>query len=589
VIPPGVDYSCIGETALERAAAAQRFTGPVAGQGLGSNNWVIAGSRTTSGKPLLANDMHLAMSIPSIWYENHLVGGDLDLSGISFPSTPGIVAGHNGHVAWGFTNGFPDVQDLYMEDLRRTAEGGVQYRFRDEWLDAQVYTEPIRVKGGATETQEVIVTRHGPIINALAPDLCGEQPLAMRWTALEPGALFDCLYRMNQAHSCAEFREALRAWTVPTQNTVYADVHGDIGYSFPGKIPIRAKGDGRLPVPGWSGEYEWTGYIPFEELPHLINPPQGYIATANNRVVGPDYPYYFGVDHISANRARRIVELIGSQAQIDPAFIQRMQFDQLSPAARQIAAHLGALQPKDPELAAVVARLREWDGRLEPGSPAAAIYEVFVPRAIQHLLSAPLGDLALRYLGKGPTPVLMESSLFGERAREWLREVLADPASPWFDLGDGRSRDEILEDILRETVAFLKSELGPEITDWAWSRLHQIKFTHTLGQVQPLDRLFNRGPFPLGGDGDTVWATGSSALDLTSQAVVGPPFRFIADLSDLGQCQGLLAPGQSGQPASPHYADNLRAWFEAGYHPMLYRRAEVESGAASRLQLEPDK
>jgi penicillin amidase len=253
VIPPGADYSKIGHAASDLADAARPFTGPAAKHGLGSNNWVLSGSHTATGKPLLANDMHLQMSIPAIWYENHLVGGELNLSGVSLPGVLGIIAGHNQHVAWGFTNGFPDVQDLYLEHLERTESGQVQYEYQGQWLDAQVLQELIRIKGGKVVHQEVILTRHGPIINQLAPDLAGETPLALRWTALDPEQLFRALVGMNRAKSCLEFREALRFWGTPSQNTVYADTQGNIAYNLTGRVPIRAKGDGRLPVPGWTG------------------------------------------------------------------------------------------------------------------------------------------------------------------------------------------------------------------------------------------------------------------------------------------------------------------------------------------------
>jgi len=587
IVPPGVDYSTIGRTAPKRAEAARPFTGPPAHAGLGSNNWVIAGSLTASGAPLLANDMHLTMSLPCIWYENHLSGPNLDVSGITFPGIPWIVSGHNGHVAWGFTNGFPDVQDLYMERLRRTDDGRVQYEFKDEWLDAEVSREVIRVKGGGVVVEEVIRTHHGPVINGLAPDLAGEQPLALRWTSLEPDSMTRALLAMSRARNCLELREALRHWTAPVQNTVYADTGGNIAYSFPGKVPIRAQGDGSLPVPGWTGEYEWTGYVPFEELPHLYNPPQGYIATANNRVVDDAYPYYLGREHSLGDRAQRIVELIRAGKEIDVAYVRQMHFDLVSPTARIMAGYLGQLEVDDPQLAEVVDRMRAWDGQLAADSPAAAVQQVFMRRLIYLALSDKLGPLTERYAGKGPTPLLAESSMFGARSWEWLLKTMETPHSPWWHLGGSEGRDDVMRLALRETVDFLKAELGPDIDDWAWGKLHTLTYDHPLGRVKPLDRLLNRGPYPLGGDGTTVWATGASKHDLDSQGVIGPPFRFIADLGDLRNCQGLLAPGQSGQPGSRHYDDQAQAWFTGDYHPMLYARQDVEREAQARLRLLP--
>ena len=242
--------------------------------------------------PLLANDMHLLMSMPAIWYENHLASDALTVTGVTFPGIPGVVAGHNGHVAWGFTNGLPGCAGPLHRAAAPHGRRPRAIRVPRRVAGRRGARRAIAVKGAAPAIEEVIVTRHGPIINALAPGLADDpagvltdgQALALRWTALEPDRAIEALRGMNRARTCPEFREALRDWAVPVQNMVYADTQGNIGYSYPGRIPIRAQGDGRVPVPGWTGEYEWTGYVPFEELPHLYNPPQGYIVTANNRV-----------------------------------------------------------------------------------------------------------------------------------------------------------------------------------------------------------------------------------------------------------------------------------------------------------------
>jgi penicillin amidase len=606
IIPSGAELADMAADALERAGAARPFTGPSAGAGLGSNNWVLSGSRTTTGAPLLANDMHLLMTMPSIWYENHLVGGDFNTTGVSFPGLPGIVSGHNGHVAWGFTNGFPDVQDLYVERLRRRDDGAnqsrVQYEYKGDWHEAEVIPEQISVKGAATVVEEVIVTRHGPIINTLAPDLAGEglsgdataqsevvEGLALRWTSLEPDTMTEALRGMNRARSCLEFRESLRHWASPTQNVVYADTEGNIAYSFPGKVPVRAKGDGKVPVPGWTGEYEWVGYIPFEELPHIYNPPVGYVATANNRVIGDDYPYELGLEYCSGARAERIVELIEARDKIDIAYIQEMHLDQVSPTARTIARYLGELPVEDPELAAIVDAMRQWDGTLTADNPTAAVHQVFIRRMLSLMLGEALGDLATHYTGKGPTPLLQEGSMFGEKAWTWLLQRLDEPDSAWFDLGRGESRDDLMRLALIETVSFLKERMGPEIDSWTWGKLHKLTYAHPLGAVKPLDKLLNRGPYPLGGDGTTVWATAPVAYEMESEAIIGPPFRFIADLGDVRNSVGLLVPGQSGQPGSKHYDDQIQAWFEGEYHPMLYDYEDVEREAVACLRLVPEQ
>ncbi len=575
-----------GKTALHRAESARRFTGPRASEGLGSNNWVLHGDRTTSGKPILANDMHLAMGIPSLWYENHLAAEDLDISGISFAGIPGIMQGHNQQVAWGFTNGFSDVQDLFIEHLR-VEDGKTQYEYQGQWLDALVLDEVIRVKDSRPVTESVIITQHGPIINLLSPDLCGEEPLALCWTALREDAPLSALFKMNAARSCDEFREALRDWTAPTQNTVYADKQGNIGYTLAGRIPLRIKGDGRLPVPGWTGAYEWNGYIPFEESPHMNNPQKGYVATANNKVVNDDYPYYLGLDVGMGNRCQRIEEMIGKIERHSVEDIGRMQIDQVSITARTIGGILGKLNTENDALKPVLERFTNWDGFLKSTSPEAAIYEVFIHFLISRLLKPSLGDLAEHYAGKGLTPVIKPSNMLGDHSRKWLLSIIGDPSNPWWTSEEGLMREDHMTAALLETVAYLKTTCGPNIEDWQWGKIHQITFSHSLGSVKPLDKLLNRGPFPMGGDVDTIWMTHASMYQIRNSTFVGPQFRFIGDLENWNNSRGVLVPGQSGHPASKHYHDGITPWLAGQYHPMLYDRAEVMKAVDARLLLVP--
>jgi penicillin amidase len=563
--------------------ATRAFTGPHASEGVGSNNWVLHGSRTVTGKPLLANDMHLDLSTPAVWFENHLVGGELEVTGITFPGVPFVVAGHNRHVAWGYTDGFADVQDLYEEHLRPSAEYGWEYEYKGQWMPAAVRKEEIRIKGGKSALEEVVITNHGPVINLLFKDAFPEAPpMALRWTSLEPENIIQGLYLMNLARDCQEFRQALRYFDSPSQNTVYADTQGNIAYSLTGKIPIRARGDGSVPSPGWTGEYEWVGYIPFEELPHLYNPPRGHVVTANNRVHRPDFPHFIGRDFVASDRAARIVELIEAASKIDIPYIQKMHFDQVSLSARALARCLGALKIPDLDLQEIVNQMRTWDGKLEVESYLAMVYEITIRQALCLLLDHHLGELGDRVRGKGPA-----SGLWSEHSMEWFIRLLDRPDSPWFDLGKGEQRDDVLRLALRQAVDFLKRKIGPDQKDWTWGKQHQLTFGHTLGQQKPLDAIFNLGPYEIGGDGSTVWAAFASMYDLDSRVRVGPPYRFIADLGDLDHCWGVLAPGQSGHIASPHYADGIQPWFTAVYHPILFRRDEVEQNLEAQLVLSP--
>lgn len=571
----------------------------------GSNSWVISGARTVSGKPLLANDMHLPISSPAIWYENHLAltdGDALDVTGVSFPGIPYVVSGHNGRVAWGFTNGFADVQDLYIERLRRTRDG-VEVEQRGEWRPTETRQEVIRVKGGQPVTQGVIVTHHGPVINELARGLASQpaadgipaEPLALRWTALDPAPeMIDTLRDMNRAENCDAFRAALRGWVAPVQNVVYADAGGNIGYTYAGRIPIRAQGEGRTPAPGWSGEWEWTGYIPFEALPHQANPERGYIVTANNRVVDASYPHFISREFSLGDRAERIGELIEQQGEVSASAIRQMHLDQRSPSMARLADLLAALSV-DAELQGLVTLVRGWDRQLKADSPAAAVCEIFGRLMQRVILEGRLGDagdgpsLLDRAMGKGPTPGIQESCYFYHRLWEWLYMILEQPDSHWFDLGRGETRDDVMRIALARTRNYLAERLGPprppDYRNWAWGNLHMVTFAHIAGRVPALSGHFDRGPYPFGGDGNTIFATGGGLTREASRAVVGPPFRFIADLSDLSRSYGLLAPGNSGRPDNPHYDDQIEGWFKGRYHPMLYRREDVARTARRRLML----
>jgi penicillin amidase len=564
----------------------------------------MSGQKTASGKPLVANDMHLALTAPAVWFENHLVGGGIDATGVSLPGIPGIISGHNGYVSWAITNGFPDVQDLYIENIRREPDGRVMVEYMEGWYEADVICEDIKVKNGKTVVEEVIITRHGPVINSLSPEAAGEQPIAMRWTALDPGTMLqEILYPTLQAKSCKEFHESLRHWTLPVLNFVYADTAGNIGFTHAGKIPIRRKGEGRIPVPGWVDTYEWDGYIPFDSLPQVENPPEGFIVTANNRVV-EKYSYHLGGEMMRGDRAQRITELLRCCDKLDVRYAMRMQYDRKSPQGEEIARVLGALplegRKRAQDLQPVVEMLKEWDAEMTPESPAAVIHQVTARTLVAILVAHKLGvsrektgkpkkpgkpDMALHYAGMGINPVLSPVSYYMERSMEWLELVLGNPDSPWFDQGGGETREDIIYKALCESVDFLKAALGPNPRKWAWGKLHKLRFNHHLGTAALLRDFFSRGSYPVGGDGTTIWATHSSLYDLNSDFLVGPPYRMIVDLGNLRNSWSLLAPGQSGHPGSPHYDDQVKGWFEHGYHPMLYYREDIEREAEHRLLL----
>lgn len=555
---------------------------------LGSNSWVIAAELTETGGPLLANDPHLGIQMPSIWYEIGLhcqpVGPECpyDVTGASFASAPGVLMGHNRDIAWGITNLGPDVQDLFIE--RINPDDPHQYEYQGVWQDMEIIREEIRVAGrGEPVVIDVRTTHHGPIINDVAGGteeewFFGWQPLALSWTGLEPGTVSRSIVLLGRASNWEEFREALSHWDVPSQNFVYADVEGNIGYQAPGRIPVRASGDGTAPVPGWTGEYEWVDTIPFDELPRALNPPEGYIVTANNAVVGDDYPYLLTHDWAPGYRATRIIELIEVDRALSIDDMSAIQGDNVSVWAQRVLPYVTALPVDRPELEQALALLEDWDGRAARDSAAAALSEVFR----LHLVEATFGDELGNDLLDRARPDLSGV----------LLNLLPDPNSLWFDdvtTAEVETRDDILLRALGEAVHELSETQGSNMARWRWGAVHTAFFQNqSLGQcgIGPVEAIFNRGPFAVDGSFQTInRASYRMGESFSSRNITS--YRQIVDLGDLSGSVSMHTTGQSGHPFHRHYDDMISAWQDIEYHPMLWERRHVEDDARAVLVLRP--
>ncbi len=538
-------------------------------EGIGSNNWVVAGARTTTGKPLLANDPHLGIQLPSIWYEIGLTGGGVDVVGSSFPGAPAVIIGHNQRIAWGVTNTGPDVQDLFIEKMN--PQNPRQYEYQGKWLDAQVVKEEIKVKGEASRQLEVLITRHGPIVTPVLKGVTDS--LALRWTALDPGTLFKSVRLLDQAQNWDQFRAALSFWDVPSQNFVYADVDGNIGYQTPGKIPIRAKGNGMAPAPGNSGEYEWTGFIPFDDLPRVFNPTKGYIVTANNAVVAKTYKYMLGNDWAPPFRATRIETGIKAKEKLSVQDMRDIQADITSIPAQQVAAALSKLSPSDERGKKAVDALRTWDGRLTTDSVAGSIAEVTLVKTMRNLFADELGDLADSYVGTG-VPVMLR--------------LLSQADSPWWDdvkTQAKESRDDILARSLNQALDDLTTRAGSDMSGWQWGKVHTATFAHPLGSVQPLNLIFNSGPYATPGDGFTPDNNGYNWRTFAQSTVSS--YRQIIDLSNFSYSLSQHTVGQSGQPFSKHFSDFVADWVAVKHHNMFFTRGDVLANREGLLILAP--
>ncbi|HEY7349760.1 MAG TPA: penicillin acylase family protein [Ktedonobacterales bacterium] len=586
IVPPGATYEGLHTPLLDQYRQMKELVG-ILSPTHGSNNWVVDGTRTLSGKPMLANDPHLAAQMPGIWHHCHLNTPGLDVIGATLPGLPGVIIGRNRRIAWGVTNAGPDTQDLYLE--RFNPENPRQYDYQGAWEEAKVIREEIRVKGRVEpEVEEVVMTRHGPIITGMEP---GGQPMALRWTSHAPATTAEAVLGINRAGNWEEFTAALRHWDAPAQNFVYADVDGNIGYYMAGRVPVRAKGQGLLPVPGWTGEYEWAGTIPFEELPQAYNPPSHQIVTANNRIVGDDFPHFITHEYFSGYRARRITDLLNEGERLTPADMAAIQGDFFSIPASQIVPHLLKLEPRNETQRQALGLLRSWNFALDKESAAAAIYEVFLLRMLKVTFGSVLGEeLAEDYVGKGLS-VLSPSNMYAGRSTPLLIDLLNEGDTRWFAesaLPRGpKNWQEAMQASFEGALDELRGKLGRQMAGWQWGRLHGITFGHPLGQVKPLHRLFNRGPFPVSGDTDTVCQMAFAPGKPYAASNWSPSFRQIIDLADTRSGLFGYPTGQSGHPGSPHYADMIETWLAVKHYPLLYERDQIEAAADGKLTLKP--
>ena len=546
---------------------------------VGSNNWVVGGEHTASGLPLLANDPHLGIQMPSIWYEVHLNAPGWDVTGFTFPGVPAVVIGHNDHIAWGVTNVGPDVQDLYVEKVNPSNPR--QYEFEGEWREMDVVEEVIRVNGGEDVTLEVLLTHHGPIVSDVL-DGTGD-PLSLRWTIQEPNRVLQSILLLNQAEDYDAFREALRYFDAPSQNFVYADVEGNIAYQTPGRIPIRENSNGLVPVPGWTGEYEWQGYIPFEELPALFNPDQGYVVTANNAVVDEEYPYLISYYWASGDRAQRIVELLEvaiERGDVTADDFARVQMDGKSLLAESYQPLFQGLSSDDARVQAAIERLRGWDLQTGRDSVPAALFEIFYMHLAEAALADELGEAQDEYLSNGNVQRVFFHHLAQEPEASWWDDVDTDPVE---------THEDVILQALADTVQWFEDNVGGEMEEWVWGKLHTATFvSEPLGQsgIGPIEAMVNRGPYPVDGSDSIVnansWGWGNPA------AVRGhPSLRMIVDLSDFDASRGIHSTGQSGHPYHRHYDDFVDLWQNGEYHPMFFTREAVEEAADDHLVLQP--
>ena len=538
----------------------------------GSNNWVVSGAHTVTGKPLLSNDMHLGHQMPNLWYEAHLRSANLDVAGVTLPGMPYVIVGHNQRIAWGFTNVGPTVTDVYIENFN--PQGA--YQTPAGWLQPEHRSEVIHIKGKPDVTVDVKITRHGPIITELIP---GEtRKLALRWSLYD--GLHIPFFEVNSAQNWEEFNKAFAQLDAPGQNVVYADVDGNIGYHGTGKVPIRAAGDGSLPVSGADNAHEWTSYIPYDKLPNIYNPPSGIIGTANGRITPDGYPNSISMEWEAPWRTARIYHVLESGRQFSAADMLALQTDvqseaDLFAAERFVYAVDHASKPSARAKQAADL-MRSWDGRMLATSAAPTITEKAIQELSWLLLEPKLGSAPSD--PERSEAVLSWKTYHWEMRSVWLENVLLHRPKRW--LPDKYSN---YDDLLAAAVeAAVNDPQAPkDLASWHWGAVNAVKIQHAIyGKVPILRRWSGPGVQQQSGSGYTVKAVGAHH---------GPSERFTADLSDLDHSTLNIVTGQAGNFLSPYYMDQWNAWYEGTTFPLPFTAHAVEAATAHKLQLDPAK
>ena len=549
--------------------------------GGGSNAWAVSSRRSATGHALLANDAHLQLSVPSMWYEMILSGGGYDVRGMSIPGAPGIVAGRNGRIAWGLTNLMADEADFYVERL--DSASGTTYAYDGQWRPLASWEEEIGVRGDTTVSIVVRTTRHGPIVSDVQTSLQQTRTpftISMRWTGYEVNDPIGTLLALNRARTWTEFNAALDGFTVPAQNMVYADVEGVVGYRCAGKLPIRGTAGGLFPLPGWDAGSDWKGFVPAARLPRMLNPEEGFVASANNKVVDNSYPYPMGELWEPPARIQRLRELLAEHPEaVTVADCERWQNDRVSPFAMQLVPYVLRVCADSsfslPERERIVEYLRSWNFSFDRDDIPSTIFHPWLVRFVRDTFRDEMGDsLYHDYVLLANIPLRV------------IARLVSDGTSPWFDdvtTDAVESRDDIIRRSLREAVADVRERLGEDPRRWRWGSLHTVELRHPFGLRPPLNAIFNVGPFPFGG-GSTALMSGEYSFNTPYTVSVGPSYRQIFNLGDPSTARVVLPPGQSGHAFHPQFDDQARLWLNGAYRTAM---SDPRAGRWNRLTLEP--
>ena len=549
------------------------MSGPYIPHISGSNAWTIHGSKTDTGKPYLCNDPHLTLKNPNIWYQMHIHCDELHVTGVSCPATPGVLIGHNEHIGWGITLAFTDIEDVYVEKF--TDHSFSTYMYDGKILDSNIIEEKIYIKGESLPyIEKVVNTIHGTLISNITNEQHHAYTLCSR--AFKPSNVFDGWMKLNRAQNWNDFVDAVKHIQAPGLNIVYADVKDNIGYYNSGKVPIRTKQDTAVPMPGWISENDWKEDVPFEQMPHAFNPTQGYLVTANHKIEPDDFPYFLGDNYMNGYRAKRLEHMIQSKTKLSPKDFIDMQMDWHCTPATKFIAYYKDIDMHDLELNQYVQLMLKWDGVLRPEQIEGSFYKVAKKEVVKYIYEKNIQDKALikSLLGIGVHEIYQPLNAFMGHNTVALFRMLDNEESEWIQKAGGRKN--VLKQGFKNAIEWIKQHYGNNTKKWTWGNLHAIVFPHSFAAKPPMDKVFNIGPIPIGGDTDTPFQTFIMDEHKYGGELDSVSYRQIIDFSDFDKSTIIMPLGNSENMASPYYKNQLNKWLNGENIPMSFSREKVD-------------
>lgn len=575
-LPKGIEFN---KLKLDEHLGALR--GPYVPQIAGSNAWTVSGFKTSTGKPFLCNDPHLPIKNPNIWYMVHLHCPELEATGVSVPGVPLVQIGHNANIGWGITLSFTDLEDVFIEKF--TDETSNSYVHEGKIMQTQIFEEKIFVKGNPKPIiHKVLETVHGPIISDILDS--DNKKLSLCSMSLKEGRNIMAWMKLNKSKNWNDFVDSVKEITAPGLNIVYADIEGNTGYYNSGKMPIRDKAVASVPSMGWTGSHDWNEFVPFSEMPHVLNPERGYILTCNNKIENDDYPYFLGDIYMNGYRANRLEEMFAKKDKFEPQDFTDMQMDFMCIPGKIFGKLYKGLKFDTAELQQAADGLANWDGILSTDSLIGTYYKVTKYLMVKRIYMSALPEkLAEELLGKGFNPIYGPVNTFLGHNTHALLRMINNKESFWLQKAGGK--EKVLKEALKDALSWLKMNYGTNKKEWLWGKLHSIIIKHSFSEQVPMDKVFDVGPIEIGGDTDTLFQTAILNQEGFGGELACPSYRQIVDFSNFDNSQIIMPMGQSGNIASPYYKNQLRDWFGGKYFKMAWSRGKVNQMQKHRLVL----